>query len=64
MKTKDSEGVKHGVSIGDASTESGNASAASKPAVDRSPGQRVSQERGVATHFKKNPGKRPKQGGN
>ena len=26
-------------------------------------GQKVSQERGTATHHKKNPGKRPHQGG-
>ena len=34
----------------------------SKPA--KSKGQKRSQERGTATHNKKNPGKRPSQGGN
>lgn len=29
----------------------------------KSPGQRVSRERGTATNHKKNPGKRPRQGG-
>lgn len=30
----------------------------------KSPGQKRSQERGTATRSKKNPGKRPSQGGN
>jgi hypothetical protein len=29
----------------------------------KSPGQKVSRERGAATNHKKNPGKRPRQGG-
>lgn len=41
---------------------------ADKPATpvssEKSNGQKRSQERGTATHHKKNPGKRPSQGGN
>lgn len=32
--------------------------------ADKSHGQKVSRERGTATNHKKNPGKRPSQGGN
>ena len=32
--------------------------------ADKSRGQQVSRERGTATNHKKNPGKRPSQGGN
>ena len=32
--------------------------------ADKSRGQQVSRERGTATNHKKNPGKRPTQGGN
>lgn len=48
-----------GTSIGDATQGGGP----SKPDSQRGAGQQVSRERGVATRSKKNPGKRPRQGG-
>jgi hypothetical protein len=50
-----------GTRIGDATAGPGGGPSRADP--QRSPGQRVSQERGTATRNKKNPGKRPHQGG-
>ena len=46
----------------DAAKAAPAATAPQQPPTTRATGQKVSQERGSATH-KKNPGKRPKQGG-
>jgi hypothetical protein len=53
MDSKDSKDSKIG----------GKSSASSKSADSKSKGQKSSSERGSATNHKKNPGKRPHQGG-
>ena len=64
MTTKSKAGgsLGPGTGIGNAAGSSGSAAAAYEP-TQAATGQRRSKERGASTQSKKNPGKRPRQGG-
>ena len=47
----------------DKTTEAGSGALPANPTRSEGRGQKVSRERGTATNHKKNPGKRPTQGG-
>jgi hypothetical protein len=61
-KSKAGGSLGPGTGIGNAAGSSGSAAATREP-TQAATGQRRSNERGASTRSKKNPGKRPRQGG-